>query len=152
MIDNPHGSITNLVIREELMELREVRIRLENVQQVQSQVDGLLVVVAKRTRYSSEKRLVVEHDFHVLVGETKVEKRHCTLSFGISILIIEHLQVGVDVPNMHLLKVNLRTLLLNAREPEKAQKLRHWRRIVRVYFLPFSAPFYHLLTTHKTQI
>ena len=39
MVDDLHSCVSNLVRREELMELGEVRVSLEDIQQVQSQVN-----------------------------------------------------------------------------------------------------------------
>ena len=66
---------------------------------------------------------MVEHNLHVLVRKAKVQQRHCTLNFGLTILVVKHLQVVVHIVDVYFVKVNLRTLtLLNtaaARRPVK---------------------------------
>ena len=74
VVNDSHRSVSDLVIREELMELGEVRVRLEDVQEVESQVDRLLVIIAEGAGNSAKQCLVVEHDLHVLVREAEVEK------------------------------------------------------------------------------
>ena len=49
VVNDSHRSVSDLVIREELVELGEVRVRLEDVQEVESQVDRLLVIIAGQT-------------------------------------------------------------------------------------------------------
>ena len=112
MVDDLHGRVTYLVVWQELMELSEVRVGLEDVQQIQSQVDWLFVVVTKRTRHSSEQCLVIKHDLHVLMREAQIKNGHGTLSLLFILLIVEHLQVVVKVADVHLGEVNLWSSLL----------------------------------------
>ena len=57
---------------------------------------------------------MVEHNFHVLMGEAQVEEGHGTLSLRVALLVIEHLQVAVDIVDTHLREVDLGALLLRA--------------------------------------
>ena len=123
MVNNPHRRVSNLVIGEELVELSEVGIRLKDIQQVQSQIDGLFVVVPKRARYGAEERLVVKHDLHILVRKAQIEQRHGSFGLGVSRLVVEHLEVVVDLVDVNRREVNLRTLLLCMSKSENNQYL-----------------------------
>lgn len=59
MLNNPHSCVSDLVCAQELMELGEVRVRLEYIQQVQGQVDGFFEIVSQCARHSSEESLVI---------------------------------------------------------------------------------------------
>lgn len=73
MVNDLHGSVSDLVGREEFMKLGKVWVGLENVEQVERQVDRLLVVIAKSARHCAEESLMLEHEFHILVREAQVE-------------------------------------------------------------------------------
>lgn len=74
MLNNPHGCITNLIRAQKLMELGKVGIRLEDIQQVKSQVNGFFEIVSQCARHCAKQSLVVKHYFHVFMGKTKVEE------------------------------------------------------------------------------
>ena len=123
MLNNPHCRVSYLVIGEKLVELGEVGVRLEDVQQVQSQINGLLVVVAECARHSAEECLVVKHDLHILVREAQIEQGHGSFSLGVARLVVEHLEVVINLVNVNLREVDLRTLLLCVSKSEQNQCL-----------------------------
>jgi len=108
VFDDAHGGVSDLVLDQEVLEVGEVRVRLEHVEEVESQVDRLLVVVTEGTTDSSEQSLVLQHELHVLVREAKVEECHSAFGFALDLLIVELLEVVFEEFDSDLGKVNFR--------------------------------------------
>jgi hypothetical protein len=89
------------------VELGEVAVGLEDVEEVESELDGLLVVVPESPGYCSEQCLVIEHDLHVLVAETQVEQTLGASDFVFDLLLVEQLDVVVEQFDVHLAEVDL---------------------------------------------
>jgi hypothetical protein len=92
------------------MKLSEIRVGLEDIQQVEGQFEGLLVVVSQGTRDSPEESLVLEHILHVFVGETEVKEAHRTLDLVLYLFFIETLNISVQILHADFREINLRTL------------------------------------------
>ncbi len=89
------------------MELSEVRIGLEYVQQVQSELERLLIIISERAGYGPEQSFMLEHVLHVLVAETEVQQAHSTLYLLLNCLLVKALDVLVQILYAYLGEVNL---------------------------------------------
>ena len=107
MIDDLHSGVSNLVGRQELMELSEVRVGLEYVEQVQGQVYGLLVVVSESTGHRSKQSLMVQHGLHIAMIVAEIEQAHGSLGFCLNFLIVKLLQITLYVHEIDAREINL---------------------------------------------
>jgi hypothetical protein len=81
---------------EKLVELGEVAISLENIEEIESEFDGVSEVISESSANSAKKSLMVDHDFHVFTGETEIEQTLSTFDFLFYSLIVEHLDIVVE--------------------------------------------------------
>lgn len=70
MLDDLQSGVSDFVLHQELVELREVRVRLENVEQVERHLEGIFELFPQRAGNHSEQSLVLQHEYHILVVVT----------------------------------------------------------------------------------
>ena len=87
------------------MELRVVRIGLEDIQEVKRQFYFLFVVVAQAPGHGAEEALVVEHEFHVFVRKAEEEDAFGAVYFRLYFVLVKTFDVLVDVFDRNLRKV-----------------------------------------------
>ena len=95
MFNYSHGCVTDLIRQKEFVELSEVRISLEDVQQIQSELERLLIIISESTGYGSKQSLMLQHVLHVLVTKTEVQQAHSTLHLLFNCLLVKALDVLV---------------------------------------------------------
>ena len=87
------------------MELGEITICLEDVQKVEGQLNRLFVIVPQCATDSSKESLMLEHDLHVFVAETQIQNTLCSLGLLINLLLIKHLNIVIQVFDVHFVKI-----------------------------------------------
>ena len=73
VVDDLDRRVADLVREQKVVELAEVRVRLEDVQQVEREVDRLFEVVSQSAGDGAEQVFVLEHLLHVTVVHAQVE-------------------------------------------------------------------------------
>jgi hypothetical protein len=107
MLDNSHSGVTNLIGQEEFVELSKVRIRLEDVKQIQCEFERLLIIISERAGYGSKQSFMLQHVLHVLVTKAEVEQTHSALNLLLNCLLVKAFDVLIQILYTYLGEVNL---------------------------------------------
>ena len=68
VINYLNGCISNLIGKKELMKLGKVALSLKDIQQVQSELNALFVVISEGPTHCAEQSIVFQHNLHIFIA------------------------------------------------------------------------------------
>ena len=101
VVNDFHGSVSNLVRREELVELCEVGVGLEDVKKVKGQVNRLFVVVSQRAGDCAKQSFMLQHELHIFMGKAQIKQRHRSFRFHFNSLVVKLFKVNLKLFNAY---------------------------------------------------